>query len=249
MFWKKEDAPKITFRYREDCEWLDRPRPASKMLPNWLKKLPRATEGEHNYTAGTAKRCIPVLDACTNGYIIPAWCDFHVTVGEQVREDGEEAGQKEPNIFVSTPTDMGLGNTIGTHGWKQVGDDCPIQHYPLGKVLLKLNNPWVIETSPGWSCMFKAPPNHFNNIRLIEGVVDTDTYKRCINFPFFWDGCKQGEFLIKKGDPLVHVIPFKRQKIKMEFDAWDHEHMTKMDRLHTTLFIDIYKKLWWHKAK
>jgi len=244
MFWK-EDNPKITFRYREDFEWLDKPRPAGKMLPEWFKKLPRVPEGEHKNHAGTVKRCVPVLDACTNGYIIPAWCDIHVIVKDEEQEDGT----KEPAVWVSTPTSMGMDNSIGTHSWEQVGNDCPLKNYPVGKVLLKLNNPWVIETSPGWSVMFKSPPNHYNNIRLIEGVVDTDTYKRQVNFPFFWDGCVQGEFEIKKGDPLVHVIPFKRQKVEMEFDSWDHEYMTKMDRIHDTVWFDKYKKLWWHKRK
>lgn len=245
MFWK-EDNPKITFRYREDHEdAFPKPVKASKMMPNWLKKLPRIAEGNHKNQAGTVKRCVPVLDAVTQGYIIPAWCDINVQVGEQEIEEGE----KEPCIYVSVPSDFGMGEAIGSHGWDQVGNDCPLQHYPVGKVLLKLINPWVIETSPGWSVMIKSPANHYNNIRLVEGVVDTDTYKRQINFPFFWDGCKQGEFEIKKGDPLVHVIPFKREKITVEYDKWDHETMTKMDRAHETHFIDKYRKLWWSKKK
>lgn len=245
LFKKKEDKPWIKFRYREDFEWLDRPVPSGKVLPEWLKKVPKIVSKYKN-DARSIKSCVPVLDACMNGFTIKAWCDLRVIVGELV---DEETGEKSPSVVISSPTTMGMESAISSHNWEQVGDDCPLKHYPVGKVLLKLNNPWVIETAPGYSCLFKSPPNHFNNIRLIEGVVDTDTYKRQINFPFFWDGCKQGEFEIKKGDPLVHVVPFKRQDVELQFDSWDHAYMSKMDALHDTVWHDKYKQLWWHKRK
>lgn len=250
---KKEDKPFIKFRHREDHAMLDHPTPASKNLPNWFKRLPRVIPGEHKNNPGTIKRCVPALDACTQGYIIPSWCDWHIHVRDQevvIENDGvkEDTGQTETIIQMSASGDLGMGDMISGHGWQQVGDDCPTQAYPVGKVLLKFTNPWVIETAPGWSCLFKSPANHYNNIRLVEGVVDTDTYRRQVNLPFFWDGCNKGEFEIKKGDPLVHVIPFKRQALELQFDTWDHEYMSQMDRVHETHFFDKYRKLWWHKA-
>ena len=247
---KRKQKPVITFRYREDHEFLDKPQKASKLLPDWFKRLPRVPEGEHKNKAGTVKRCVPVLDAATNGFIIPAWCDFHITVGE-INEDaeGNKLDAPLPSIWVEPSGNLGFPEMISDHGWAQVGDDCPIKHYPVGQVLLKFTNPWVIETSPGWSCLFKSPPNHFSNIRIIEGIVDTDTYHRQINFPFFWDGSKQGEFSIKKGDPLVQVVPFRREECELKFDVWDHEKMSKIDRVHDTLFFDKYRRLFWHNAR
>ena len=120
----------------------------------------------------------------------------------------------------------------------------------MGKVLLKFMNPWVIETSPGWSVMFKSPPNHFSNIRLIEGIVDTDMYPSEIHFPFFWDGCESGEWEIKAGDPLVHVVPFKRyDNMELQFDVQDQVEMNKNSRKHKSVFFDNYRKFWWHKRK
>ena len=62
-------------------------------------------------------------------------------------------------------------------------------------------------------------------------------------------GCKQGEFSIKKGDPLVHVIPFKRQELELQYDTWDHEYMSQIDVMHSTHFFDKYRRLFWHKAR
>ena len=252
---KKQQKPFIRFRHREDHEMLDKPKPASKLLPAWFKSLPRVVPGQHRNEPGTVKRCVPVLDAATQGYIIPAWCDWHFNITEQeITMTDEHTGEmkvvdRQHEITATASGNIGFGDMISTHAWEQVGDDCPLKNYPVGKTLFKFTNPWVIETAPGWSCMFKSPANHYNNVRLVEGVVDTDTYRRQINLPFFWDGCKPGEYYINKGDPLVHVIPFKRETVQLEIDTWDHDYMTQMDRVQETHFFDKYRKLWWHKAK
>jgi len=235
-FFKKTD-PCITFRYRKDLEGIDRPDKAHKFLPEWFKKLPSIMDGQHKNTVGTIKRCMPVLDACSNGYIIPAWCDFLV----KVEEDGV--------VYVIPSTVFNMEEFISTHSWEQVGDDCPLKNYKSGKGLLKLRNVWVIETSPGWSCLFKSPPNAYNNINFIEGIVDTDTYQDAVNLPFFWDGHKSGEFEIKKGDPFIHVIPFRREKLQVKYKPWDEERMSKTAMITNTLFFNRYKRLWWHKRK
>lgn len=247
MFRKKE-KPYIRFRYREDHELLPRPIRASKSLPEWFKSLRRNIEGAEHFEAQTVKRCVPVLDAVSNGYYIPAWCDFMISV--RIIKS-EHTGEPELSIRVNPSSELNMfgEESISTHNWSQVGDDCPTQKYELGKVLLKFNSPWVIETSKGWSCLFKSPPHHYSNVRIMEGVVDTDAYHRMVNFPFFWDGNKEGEFLIEAGTPLIHVIPFKREAVELQFDTWDVKQMEKDSLLHRTKFHDNYRRLWWHKRK
>lgn len=247
MFRKKE-KPYIRFRHRKDHELLPRPMRASKSLPDWFKSLARRPEGAEHFEPQTVKRCVPVLDAASNGYYIPAWCDFAISIRNV---EDEKTGETELAIRVNPSTNLHLffEETIGTHGWTQVGNDCPIQSYAIGKILLKFLNPWVVETQKGWSCLFKSPPHHYSNVRIMEGVVDTDTYHRQINFPFFWDGYKEGEFLIEAGTPLIHVIPFKREAVEMQFDTWDEDRMDKDALLHSSMFHDAYRKLWWHKRK
>ena len=247
MFRKKE-KPYIRFRHRKDHELIPRPMRASKSLPDWFKSLARRPEGAEPHEPQTVKRCVPVLDAASNGYYIPAWCDFAVSVRNI---ESEETKETDLAIRINPASNLNLfgEETVSGHAWKQVGNDCPIQNYELGKVLLKFLNPWVIETQQGWSCLFKSPPHHYSNIRIMEGVVDTDRYHRQVNFPFFWDGNKEGEFLIEAGTPLIHVIPFKREAVQLQFDTWDEGRMEKIGLLHSTMFHDSYRKLWWHKRK
>jgi hypothetical protein len=247
MFWKRTPKPTITFRNREDLAGaFPKPNHASKFMPDWLKKLDRMVVGAPITEAGTVKRCVPVLDAVTNGYILPLWADMVVTVK---MVENKELGVDGLGVYCEFPSNFGLGDMIGSHGWEQLGDDCPVNKYKLGRIPLKFTNPWVIETSPGYSVLIKSPPHQYSDLHIMEGVVDTDTYKRQVNFPFLWTGDKEGVFNFPKGYPLVHVVPFKRQKVQMEIKDWDHEHMTKMDRLHDTHFFDRYRKLWWSKRK
>lgn len=54
-----------------------KPRRSSKFFPKWFKDLPPDTK---EYSP-TMKRCQPVLDAVSEGYIIPSWFDMKVVVG------------------------------------------------------------------------------------------------------------------------------------------------------------------------
>ena len=279
MFLKKlQKQPEIIFRCREDMiEALPHPVKASKLLPRWFKKLSRDIEGNDVASVGTVKRCVPVLEACSQGYIIPLWGDLHVKVTEvfnlldekkniiaTVNEnekpdvigqviDGCEVASIERNglhIWCKFPEgfDAGTGGDIGTHSWKQVGEDCSLKNFSLGRVLLKFTNPWVIETSKGWSVQFKNPSNNWDNdIQIIEGVVDTDEYHQQVNFPYIWAGDKVGDWIIPKGTPLIHVIPFERKKIKMGVGSYDVVKMAKTHALLMSSFKDKYRRFFWHK--
>jgi hypothetical protein len=241
MFKKKDIGPTIKFRARDDLDGIfPKPKVANKFMPDWFKKLDRVVPGAKTHDPGTAKRCVPISDAVSNGFIIPLWADMHV----EIREGDEGKG-----IWCQFPDTFGLGQMISNHAWDQVGDACPVDKFDLGKVLLKFLNPWVIETSPGYSVLFKNPPHAYSDIEILEGVVDTDTYRRQINFPFIWTGTEVGEWIIPKGTPLIHVVPFKRETFNVEYSTWDHEEMTRIDRKHQTTFFDKYRKLWWHKRK
>ena len=163
MFWKKEDNPKITFRAREDLEGIfPKPQRASKFMPDWFKKLNKDIADTGPAFASTVKRCVPVLDAIRNGYIIPLWADLHV----KVSDTEDEEGNTQPHIWFQFPDTFGFQEILGGHGWEQVGDGCPLDKFEYGKILMKFVNPWVIETSPGYSVLFKTPPHQYSPIHL-----------------------------------------------------------------------------------
>jgi len=282
MFWRKKEKSYIKFHTNKDIlETIPHPVPAAKAMPDWFKKIKPRMEGRDIADAGTIKRCIPVLDAVSQGYIIPLWADLQVKIipvynfkdknGKIVHQESTDKPEElvgkettvtkdimesfdkteELGIWIKFPEiDLGLGQLISGHSWQQVGNSCDLKKFKLGKVLLKFTNPWVIETSPGWSVKFQNPANNWSNdIQLIEGVVDTDTYYNEVNFPYVWTGATEGEFIIPRGTPLIHVIPFKRTEIDFEVSSYDKEKKTNTLKKMYTKHYDRYKTLFWSKRK
>ena len=106
-----------------------------------------------------------------------------------------------------------------THPIQQIGEKCPYaqknKNLPINKIL----NPWIIKTSPGYSCLFLPPLNNEDDrFSIIPGIVDTDTFESEVNFPFVCNGDKYPRLktTIEQGTPYVQVIPFKR-------DSWYFE--------------------------
>ena len=107
-------------------------------------------------------------------------------------------------------------------------------------------NKWLIKTPPGYSCLFIKPMNRLEpRFDVIPGIVDTDTYINLINFPFLVKEKKQ--FLVKKGEPMVQVIPFKRESWKMWSGFYFEKLHSKTLSLLNSVFIDRYKTMFWRK--
>jgi hypothetical protein len=192
-FWSRR-APKIEFLCRpEDDGVIAPPVPAKSYLPDWFRKLPAVDERKLSKTDTglTVKRCMPFLDAMAEGWIIP----LAATVRLEIAEGGKrvEAGWDFDRTLVSN------------HGAHQVAGN------PWGGVPpRKFHNFWTIVTPPGWSCLFVSPLNRPNGIfEVVAGIVDTDTYRAPIHFPFFATG-PDGLHVIDKGSPIIQVIPFRR---------------------------------------
>jgi len=268
----------ITFSCRKEIlDIIPHPVEASKAMPEWFRKLGRDIKGLDKTQSGTIKRCVPVLDAVSQGYIIPLWCDVHVKVflsyvlfNDKDVAIGDFEGDAAPDHLIGKegnghiisryefverkilvqipeqmpPTDIG----ISRHGWDQVGEQCDLKKFEVGRVLFKFNNPWVIETPKGWSVQIKNPANNFSNdIHLLEGVVDTDEYVNNINFPFVWTGADVGEWIIPKGTPIAQVIPFERKKISKTVCAINETKRTEILNKMGTIFNDRYRSMFWHK--
>jgi len=235
MFFKKEE-PKITFYSKDYFQQYDMmPAPASKYVPLWFKKLVRHHEAPLG--PGTVKTCVPVLDVLTAGYIIPAPCDFHLSLWKEDDKLRWEGAWQMPRGH----------EVITEHHPSQVGDQYLMKN-GLGWPL-KFNNLFTIKTPPGYSCLFTNP---FNNdhlqqfgIDFVSAIVDTDKYTLPINFPFIFSkiGERHEMNLIQQGTPLVQVIPFKRENWTHEMKDVDEfkEQKDVFHRIHTK-FIDRYKK-------
>lgn len=180
---------------------IPEPKPAVKHLPDWFKSLPpeleNKTDPAFNIPVMTAKKCFPMLDAMSFGFIIPLCGDLQVTVDEDMTD-----------IKVHNPQEIRVAEF---HDVDQVGgQNAP--RFPLSPV--KFINHWVIKTAPGWSTLFIPPINHVDApFTCLGGMVDTDNYPKEVNFPAVWN--EPGfNGVLPAGTPLVTAIPIKRNSFK-----------------------------------
>ena len=138
-----------------------------------------------------------------------------------------------------------MNSSLEPHNYNQIPDH-PMASRPYGKVPLKFINPWIVQTPPGYSCLFTSPLNHMETrLKILDGVVDTDEYYNNVNTPFVWTG-GDGEFNIPKGTPLIQIIPFKRETYSVEYAAVDETRRVQTINTLGTIMSDGYKKLYRH---
>ena len=232
MFEKNKQEVQF-FAKKQHIEVFPHPSLASKFLPHYFQRLKPQTAPDPK--SGTVKRCVHFLDAMTQGYIIPLWCDVYVKA-----YDGE--------ISLIFPENLPMETSLSPHGYEQIRNH-PLSNSPYGNIPMKWHNPWGVKTESGWSCLFTSPLNHLETrFKILDGVVDTDTYYNQVNFPFIWTG-GDGEFFIEEGTPLVQVIPFKRLQTKCDIVEQDDERQQTTTAKLGTKLRNAYRTMFWHKNR
>ena len=180
----------------------EKPLPASKFIPEWWKQMSPHMNNKFDLTPqpnATAKKCFPLLDGITAGYIVTLWADLLVT-------------QRDGAPYVKWATDV---NVLEVWSSKQsYGYEIPEGY---NETVFKYQHGWVIETPKNYSCLITHPIGYPNiPIRTLSGIIDTDSLKTFANSPFV---IKEGfEGIIEKGTPMFQIIPFKR-------DNWESEYI------------------------
>ena len=209
------------------------PEPASRFLPDYYKNMPAIAAGtnenpvfnDRGEPSQTMKKCMPVLDSMSLGYIIPV----------------------PTEIFCASSGDFGKQFTWPADNFSA------IQSHPEGQFpglpvpeeyddssAYKFINPWKIKTPPGYSVLFTQPMWHYDlPYHVFPGVVDTDAHPVSVNFPFLMRRNFHG--LIKRGSPMVQVIPFKREPFKSQLGLRDVESEKKIWARAKTQFTNNYK--------
>jgi hypothetical protein len=207
------------------------PRPASDFIPEWYKKTPSYIDGvktpDKNGGRGTIKKCIPVFDAITSGYVITTHVDVWVT----------RLTNGMPYYVWSSY------EPIKWHERKQLEEHPAVKDFDFAK----WNNPWAIETPKGYSCLI-IPPAHRNNVlSVLVGVVDTDEYALNIEFPFVLTDLNF-EGLIPAGTPIAQIIPFKRDKFLSKINP-ESSKAEAVRRKIDSRFYNVYKTLFWSRKE
>ena len=229
------------------------PKPAKSFIPKEYKNLPGLFS--EDIRMSTIKKCMPFLDAMTSGYIIPFYQDSILTFTKKDEDSytGEDSlemtGDINLNATVTSQT------TAGQYKFHQAWQ-IPKNYQDKPRMAGKLGNKWYIKTPPGYSCLFVHPMNQpKTDYEIVSGVVDTDVYDKIIMFPYFI----KKEFAkpkklsqvgtqikFQKGNPMVQVIPFKRE-------SWSSWTGIEDDFNKSTqgfgILVDMYKKTFWQKKK
>jgi hypothetical protein len=190
------------------AEFAPVPMLAAKVLPEWYKRQPGIVKNDQDLKSGvvnsTVKKCMPVFDLLTAGYVIVAPCDIHLDA-----TDPEKLSYSVPLTMKQFQSDM-----FATHAPEQY-DQYPIETSKYHKTLLRVMPFWSVSTSEGYSTLF-AQPFHREDTGLfaMSAIVDTDTFISEGHLSFLVK--KDFNGVIKQGTPLVQLIPFKR-------DAWESE--------------------------
>jgi len=213
---------------------LTNPLPASNFVPEWYKKHKSFIDSEkgivlpNGNTDASIKKCMPVFDAFSSGYMIVAPSDTTVSVVDDKQ-------------FFTWNKVM----EVTFHNHKQA-EGHPLQNsydYP------KFMNPWAIETPKGYSCLFLTPMHQDLPFTIFPAIVDTDNFHGPVNFPFVINDPKW-EGIILKGTPIAQVIPFKRDSWKARYgNEKDAQRVGKKTNEIGTMFFNKYKKMFWNKKE
>jgi len=216
---------------------LAKPKPASEYVPEWYKnaksylstnnKKQPALDGS---PVPTIKRCMPLWDMMTAGYIIETPYDIYI---HQTSEGPIFQWSDTPAVAF------------------QVMDQ--FQNHPYSRDInyaARILHPWSIKTPKGWSIMVMEPQHHEQGpITCVSAIVDTDEYSLPFNM-FIKLRDKNFEGMIPAGTPFIQVIPFKRENWVSFLGNKKEKEKYAIDKSKFgTVFFDRYKKFWWKKKE
>tara|TARA_B100000035_G_scaffold78327_1_gene65430 strand:- start:2078 stop:2842 length:765 start_codon:yes stop_codon:yes gene_type:complete len=207
MFNKKQKAV-VNF---ETENWAVRKyapiKPASEFMPGPWKQMPTFTDKkQHKIDSDqTVKACPGIGDYMKTGFVIPAWCDMEIIPSE----DGQmvETRYSDPEY------------NSAFHPADQVHNEVSSVMQKFGvKSAVKLDCPWKIWQPKDWSLLY-LPMFFFEgrNYEAIPGVIDHDL--GALISPINIMLLEKKVTRIKLGEPLVQVIPIKREKVTARTSA------------------------------
>jgi hypothetical protein len=202
-----------------------KPSSASQSVPDWYKKIPAVNEENMDITI---KKCVPVLDAFTSGYIFKTSSDVMYDAETERFMDNSTTAQVtvHPDYQVEN---IDLESSLSPHPYKWV-------------------NNFHIQTPKGYSTLFVHPLNRFDlPFQTMSAVVDTDDFPLSVQFPFFIK--KDFNGLIPAGTPIIQAIPFKRDNWKLEFPNEDESYVYKDFWRWFDPPMAKYKRFFWKKKR
>lgn len=179
------------------------PAPAKQYVPQWYKDTPTHDSEDKRAGTNTFKSCMPFLDSLTSGYIFELWTDIEV---KNINGQTEIKWARHDYDLIENRNKVKSLEKIPSR---------PHHH----SLTFALKSPLAIKTPPGYSVLISSPFNRLDlPIKPLVGVVDTDKnpmHSGLIPFEMALDF----EGIVKKGTPLIQILPFKRENWTSEEDV------------------------------
>ena len=214
-----------------------RPEPASNFIPKWWKDATPYIKSNENPTGkkiiienyesnASFKKCTPMLDLLSAGYIFTLQADVLVKIENNF-----------PILNWRLKTKI-----FEEHRAQEV--EVPNGYNPHA---FKFLNPWVPKLPKGYSALITPCFGYPNNIfRPISEIIDYDKTRHGLFPPGFIINDFEG--IIEKGTPIFQLIPFKRDNWKSKFSFLEDGEFFKMEnRDIKSTMVNNYVKNFWEK--
>lgn len=229
FFFKKKEVVLDCFTARSDVYSYFPIQPASKLIPDWWKKLPT------NYTTNgldenpTMKGCAGFIDYYSEAISIPLWTDIAFRT--------IQANQSVQWLCSDRLT------PVHSHDLIQIGDY--LSNNRSKYIHVKITSPWMLSCKKDIKFLFSGNTWSFDNPQDVIIPVGAVNYKYQnsvnINMLLFFNNIQT--FKLTAGIPLIHLFPITDKKIKLKTHLIGEEEYSKISALsHTNFFSKNYFK-------
>lgn len=234
---KKNNTIKFIAEDRYSFEVCPKPFPASQSIPEWWKQASPYIKSKENpdgkkiivnnfQSNASFKKCTPMLDMLSSGYIVPLWSDVQI---KKVEGIPQITWRVQKNVFeLQNPEDV----------------EVPVGY---SKVQFKFLNRWIPKLPRGYSAMVIPCPGYQNNIfKPMSAVIDYDKTTHPLHPPMFLRNDFEG--IVEKGTPMFQIVPFKRNNWESTFSFLnDQDYNINIDRDVKSTIVNNYIKNFWEK--
>lgn len=180
------------------------PIPMSDYPIEWYESIKAEKLTLDNEEGKNVKSCPSFIETYKEGYVIPAPTDYRISV----HEDGSFFWEVARSFKDTIERD-----DIEYHYNEQL-----VNHLPDDfdtKMIIKINTAWKVFTPKGYSIrIMKMPFTSNKNFEPTYGQLRTDKNYH-LNFQINIKTNTE-EVLIKQGEPLALIVPFKRENFKSQ---------------------------------
>jgi hypothetical protein len=185
-----------------------KPTPAKNCLPDWWKTMTQYDITEENpygknfdHRTKTFKKCMPLIDMLTSGYMIMLNADIQV-------DNGKDISWRVRENVISFEKFASAKSITRPEGFNEN--------------LIRYYSGFIGRTPKGYSSMITHPFGYQDlPFRTLSGVVDTDSSVMPIE-PLFWMR-ENFNGVIRRGTPIAQIIPFKRENWKVEYEEYQND--------------------------